>query len=224
MSKLYVSNRDETVRIFKSDLLEFFSHVHFTTPLILFIPVVMYFLYRGVFHFELPILHVAAWFVAGLATWTFSEYVLHRFVFHFNPRGKLLERVHFICHGVHHDYPSDSKRLVMPPVLSIPLAAGFYFLFRWLLGESTAAPHFAGFITGYLIYDLTHYAIHHFNMHSPMWLAIKNHHMRHHFMDPHKGYGVSSPLWDYIFHTQFVSRNKKETLAYRQVESTVKSS
>ncbi len=219
MAKPYVSNKDETVRLFKSDFMEFFSRVHFTTPLLIFVPVVVYFFYLGLQEPSLTPAKLALWFGLGLVTWTISEYLVHRFVFHFTPRGKFMKRVHFLCHGVHHDYPNDSKRLVMAPALSIPLAAAFYFLFRLVLSESVQAPHFAGFLTGYLIYDMTHYAIHHFNLHSRLGLAIKNYHMLHHFMDSHRGYGVSSPLWDIIFRTEFVSRNKRETKAYQEVKS-----
>ncbi|MGA7837552.1 MAG: sterol desaturase family protein, partial [Ignavibacteriaceae bacterium] len=108
---------------------------------------------------------------------------------------------------VHHDYPSDSKRLVMPPSVSIPLALLFYFLFESIFGNILVAPFFVGFIAGYLVYDMSHYAVHHFNMHSKFWLAIKKHHIRHHFENPEKGYGVSSPLWDEIMGTNFPKKS-----------------
>jgi sterol desaturase/sphingolipid hydroxylase (fatty acid hydroxylase superfamily) len=111
-------------------------------------------------------------------------------------------------HGVHHDYPNDTKRLVMPPSVSIPLAAGFFFLFNVLLGNIFVAPFFIGFITGYLFYDISHYAIHHFNMHNKFWLVIKNHHMRHHYQSPGLGFGVSSPLWDVILRTGYDAKKK----------------
>jgi sterol desaturase/sphingolipid hydroxylase (fatty acid hydroxylase superfamily) len=97
----------------------------------------------------------------------------------------------------------------MPPSVSVPLAIIFYFLFDSLLGSANVAPFFVGFILGYLSYDMTHYAIHHYNMHNRFWLAIKNHHMRHHFMDSKKGFGVSSPVWDDVFGSNFP---KKEIL------------
>jgi len=65
------------------------------------------------------------------------------------------------------------------------------------------APFFVGFILGYLGYDMTHYAVHHYNMHNRVWLAIKNHHMKHHYMDSTKGFGVSSPIWDEVMGTNF---------------------
>jgi sterol desaturase/sphingolipid hydroxylase (fatty acid hydroxylase superfamily) len=145
---------------------------------------------------------------AGVFVWTFIEYVLHKYIFHFPAKSEFGKKIHFMFHGVHHDYPSDSRRLVMPPSVSIPLAVLFYFIFKAVIGEAYVLPFFSGFILGYLFYDLTHYAIHHFNMHSKFWLEIKNHHMLHHYQDEHKGYGVSSPLWDIIFGSMFDKKNK----------------
>jgi sterol desaturase/sphingolipid hydroxylase (fatty acid hydroxylase superfamily) len=145
-----------------------------------------------------------------LFIWTITEYLLHRFIFHLELKSKIGARIHFIFHGVHHDYPSDSRRLVMPPSVSIPLATLFYFLFSFLIGDVSVLPFFAGFLIGYLFYDISHYAIHHFNMHSKFWLAIKNHHIKHHYQDPDKGYGVSSPLWDYVFRTHYPTKEEQK--------------
>lgn len=211
MPKKYVSNKDETIRMFKSDFFEAFSRVHFTVPLYIFLPIIFYFLYRSIWSFELKFLSIVSLMIIGLFVWTLTEYTLHRFVFHFQPKSQLGQRLHFIFHGVHHDYPSDTKRLVMPPSVSLPLATLFYFLFKTILGVSFVAPFVMGFLFGYLFYDISHYAIHHFNMHSKFWLAIKNHHMKHHYQDPAKGFGVSTPLWDIIIGTNFLqNRNKKE--------------
>lgn len=149
------------------------------------------------------------YFIYGIVVWTFTEYTLHRFIFHYNAKSNFGKKLHFIFHGVHHDYPKDSKRLVMPPSVSFPLALMFYFLFHYILGASLIKPFFAGFLTGYLFYDTTHYAIHHFNMKNKFWLAIKNHHMRHHYQDADKGFGVSQPTWDYIFRTTFPENENK---------------
>ncbi|WP_337872708.1 sterol desaturase family protein [Ignavibacterium sp.] len=208
MPKNFVSNKDETVRMFKNDFLEALSRVHPSVPLIIYLPVVIYVLYISAADYSFSFFTIAGLFVFGLFIWTITEYVLHKFVFHFKPKSQLGEKLHFIFHGVHHDYPSDSRRLVMPPSVSVPLALLFFFLFQFLIGNSYVYPFFAGFLVGYLFYDLTHYAIHHFNMHSKIWLEIKNHHMRHHYLDPNKGFGVSSPIWDIIFGTNF--RLKKE--------------
>jgi len=202
MAKNFVSNKDECVRMFRNDFLESLSRVHFTVPLIIFVPVILYFVYQSVAD-RLGIGSILLLIAGGLFIWTLTEYVLHRFVFHWLPPGKLGQRIHFIFHGVHHDYPSDSKRLVMVPTVSIPLAALFYLLFRFLLGPAFVAPFFVGFITGYLFYDMTHYAVHHFNLKNKFWLDLKQHHMLHHYKDMDNGYGVSSKFWDLVFRTTF---------------------
>lgn len=207
MAKNFVSNKDETVRMFENPVLESLTRIHFTVPLFIFVPVILYFGYQSIFSYQLAFTSIVAFILLGLTVWTLTEYVLHRFVFHWMPPGKIGERIHFIFHGVHHDYPSDSKRLVMVPTVSIPLSALFYFLFRLMLGEAHAAPFFIGFIAGYLFYDMTHYAIHHFNFKSKFWLNLKHHHMLHHYKDMNNGYGVSSKVWDYIFRTTFPEKH-----------------
>lgn len=203
MAKNFVSNKDETVRMFENNFLEALSRVHFTVPLFIYLPVIGYFLYRAIAVFVLSATNIISMIIVGIFIWTITEYTLHRFIFHYSAKSEFGKKIHFIFHGVHHDYPSDSRRLVMVPTVSIPLALLFYFLFDLILGEILVAPFFIGFLAGYLFYDITHYAIHHFNMHSKFWLAIKNHHIKHHYEDPAKGFGVSSPIWDSIIGTNF---------------------
>lgn len=203
MTKNYISNKDETVRMFKNDFFEAFSRVHPAVPLGIYIPIIVYLLTLSM---EKPFMGeytFAALLVFGIFIWTGTEYFLHRFIFHYNPKGAMGRKLHFIFHGVHHDYPRDSRRLVMPPAVSIPLATLFYFLFYFLLGSPYIYPFFAGFLTGYLFYDMTHYAIHHFSIHNRVFLYIKKHHMKHHYQDPSRGFGVSQPMWDTVMNTDF---------------------
>jgi sterol desaturase/sphingolipid hydroxylase (fatty acid hydroxylase superfamily) len=203
MAKNFISNKDETLPMFENKFLERLTRIHYSVPLFLFIPVILYCLFRSIFIDHLGALPIVGYFLLGLFVWTLTEYVMHRFVFHWMPPGKFGERLHFIFHGVHHDYPSDSKRLVMVPTVSIPLAALFFFLFKFLIGGVLVFPFFTGFLLGYLFYDMTHYAIHHYNFKSKFWLDLKHHHMLHHYKDMNNGYGVSSKFWDMIFRTTF---------------------
>jgi 4-hydroxysphinganine ceramide fatty acyl 2-hydroxylase len=205
MKKNFVSNSQESTRMFKSDLLEALSKVPFYVPLIVYVPVIIFLVYKA-YATSIGVLTFIEFFALGLFVWTFTEYILHRFVFHYYPKSKWGQRIHFIFHGVHHDYPSDALRLVMPPSASIPLALGFYFLFDALLPANYNYAFFPGFIIGYLVYDISHYAIHHFNFKGSIWKKIKQHHMLHHYQDPTKGYGVSSPLWDKIFRSDFLKK------------------
>lgn len=210
MAKKFVSNKDETVRMFKSDFMEALSRVHPAVPLIIFVPVILYMFYLSYWYFQLPLTNIFGLVMFGVFVWTITEYLLHRFIFHLELKSELGKKIHFIFHGVHHDYPSDSRRLVMPPSVSIPLATLFYLLFRFLIGDVAVYPFFAGFLSGYLFYDMTHYAVHHFNMHSKFWLALKHHHIKHHYKDPDRGFGVSSPLWDIIFGTNYSEKEEQE--------------
>src|SRR5438046_5170487 len=124
--RLYVSNKNETVRMFESDFMEFFSRVHPVIPLILYLPVVGYMLYLSLWQRQLPILAVVALFLLGNLLWTLLEYLIHRYIFHYEPKTRIGKRLHYIIHGVHHDYPSDARRLVMPPSISVTLAFFFY--------------------------------------------------------------------------------------------------
>lgn len=199
--KKFVSNKDESARLFESSFLELFTHVHWTVPLLVYLPVVSYFLYQSATDPLISAETIVLLFLAGMVVWTFTEYILHRFVFHYEPKTRMGQRLHFLLHGIHHDYPNDSLRLVMPPVVSIPLALIFYFLFLTLLGEVFLPAFFAGFIVGYLFYDMIHYATHHAPMKGKVGLVLKQHHMRHHYQTDDYNYGVSSPLWDFVFNT-----------------------
>ncbi len=202
MKKNYVSNSSESARMFKNDFLESLSKIHFSIPLYIFVPVIIFCTWFA-FANHISLLAYIGYFILGIFTWTATEYVLHRFVFHYVPKSKWGLRLHFIFHGVHHDYPRDSKRLVMVPSVSIPLAALFYFLFSLFLSRVNLFAFFSGFIFGYLVYDMVHYAIHHANFKTGIWKKIKQHHMLHHYENPDRGYGVSSALWDKILDSDF---------------------
>lgn len=200
--------RDERgVRLFKSDFMEFFTHISPVAVLVIFLPAVAFFLYRSALATR-SVWQVLAGFLIGVAIWTPTEYLLHRFVFHFSPPNpsERMQRFLFLMHGVHHAEPRVKTRLVMPPVVSLPLAGLFYLLFNLvigrLLGQSAWVPGvFAGFILGYLIYDLTHYALHHFSFKGRYFEKLRRHHMAHHFKTHNQRFGVSTWFWDDVFRT-----------------------
>lgn len=203
MKKNYVSNSTESVRMFKNNFLESFSKVHWTIPMIAYLPVVLFFAYKGVVEPNMTALLFIGMFIVGIISWTLFEYVLHRWIFHYVPKAKWALRLHFIFHGVHHDYPNDVKRLVMPLSVSIPLALGVYFALRAFMPPVYLYPFFSAFVLGYVFYDTVHYALHHFNFKGEVWKKIKKHHMLHHYSDSTKGFGVSSELWDKVLNSGF---------------------
>lgn len=196
------------IRLFKSDFLEFFTHITPQAIVVIWTPAIALFLIRAFGESALAgsPLYILPALALGLFIWTFSEYTMHRFVFHFPPHSAAQERIVFLFHGVHHAQPSLKTRLVMPPVVSIPLALVFYGLFSLVFGALLNAPRwiapvFAGAALGYLIYDLTHYATHHWPIKGGYFKFLKKHHSLHHFKTEDARYGVTSPLWDYVFKT-----------------------
>jgi sterol desaturase/sphingolipid hydroxylase (fatty acid hydroxylase superfamily) len=210
MTHYPISHDPEPNRLIESDFLEFFTHITPQAVVVIWLPVVGIFLGRGILAARAgagSLGTILGGFLLGLFIWTFAEYTLHRFVFHYKPTNPTQERIFFLFHGIHHAQPQCKTRLVMPPVVSVPVSALFYGLFWLIAGQILGArtlvdPLVSGFITGYLIYDLTHYATHHFPMRARGLKFIKRHHMQHHYKTPDQRFGVSSHFWDLVFGTQ----------------------
>jgi sterol desaturase/sphingolipid hydroxylase (fatty acid hydroxylase superfamily) len=192
--------RATTCQMFETPLIERFSRIHPATPFVFWLPVLGYIGWHGREN-GVGAGAAAGLVLAGVLLWTLAEYTLHRYVFHYTGPRPWQRRMFFVLHGVHHDFPQDGDRLVMPLGASIPLGAVFYALFRLVLGPVLADPLFVGFGLGYLAYDGTHYAVHHFRMASSWGRWIKRYHMIHHHTGADARYGVSSPLWDWVFGT-----------------------
>jgi len=199
---------DTPIRLFKSDFLEFFTHISPVAVTIIWLPVIIFFLVRAfiINPFSGFPWHILLGFILGIFFWTFTEYTLHRFLFHLNPRTPAMERIAYLFHGIHHHQPQIKTRLVMPPVVSVPLAFLFFGLVYLVVVVLLNAPIWfeplmAGLMLGYLIYDLIHYATHHFPMKRGYLKFLRKYHMQHHYKTPKQRFGVSSPLWDYVFGT-----------------------
>jgi sterol desaturase/sphingolipid hydroxylase (fatty acid hydroxylase superfamily) len=194
-------------RMFDNDLLDKLSRVHPSVPPILFVPAILFLLVEGFVHgvgWAAP-----AWILGGYVFWTLTEYWLHRIVFHFEPEKGIGARLHWIIHGVHHDHPNDPLRLVMPPSVSLPLAALFLWAFYAVLGSPAFLSFGAGFLAGYLYYDMLHYHVHHHTPTTRLGKRLRELHMRHHFQDHERGFGVSAPFWDTVFRTATKARTKR---------------
>ena len=186
-------------RMFDSDLLDRLSRVHPIVPVFIFVPAIVV---LGVLAGQrMGALPWVGLFAGGYAFWTLSEYWIHRAVFHFEPEGGFGARLHWIIHGVHHDHPNDPLRLVMPPSVSVPLSALFLLGFWAVLGSPWWIAFGAGFLAGYLLYDMTHYHLHHHKPKTRFGRRLRELHMRHHFQDDTTGYGISAPYWDHAFGT-----------------------
>ncbi len=195
-------------KMFDNAFVDFFSRTHWLAVPIVWLPVVLASVVWAL------VSGVAWWvvllsFVVGLGIWTFTEYSLHRTAFHWVPNTSWGPRFHFLVHGVHHDFEKDPYRLVMPPAVSLVVGTVFYVLFAWieglLVGQGVAAGWhwgaFAGFVLGYVNYDVTHYMLHHFRPKSKRMKRLRAHHMNHHHNHDDLRFGVSTTVWDRVFGT-----------------------
>jgi dihydroceramide fatty acyl 2-hydroxylase len=187
--------------MFESDFLDFFSRTHPIVVAIVFLPTATALFLHSVFRVGVGFLPSLGLAFSGFVSWTLIEYWLHRTFFHWIPKGAWGDRMHFLVHGVHHTWPRDKYRLVMPPAVSVSMFFIFFGLFRLIVGNVDVWAFHAGFTVGYATYDLTHYYIHHYNPRSKYGLNLKKHHMLHHFKDHDSRFGVSSRFWDRIFGT-----------------------
>lgn len=189
-------------KVLENNFLEkYFATSHWIMPGVWFIPIIVYCLYASVAFRELTWPVIAACVASGIFGWTLVEYGLHRFVFHLPPTNiHIIRSTLFVLHGYHHEFPSDPGRLVAPPVLSWPIAALLALIYRAAFGPYWQAL-FAGTLVGYLAYDWMHYYTHHAVPRSRFGKFMRRFHMEHHFKSADIQFGLSSPLWDFVFFT-----------------------
>jgi sterol desaturase/sphingolipid hydroxylase (fatty acid hydroxylase superfamily) len=196
-------------QLFRNSYLEYLTKTH---PLVIwgvYLPLLILFPYYAATKLFFDVLTIFLTFLGGIFFWTFTEYTLHRFLFHYHAETETGKRINYILHGNHHEYPRDKERLFMPIVPSLILASAFLLGFYVVMGKY-AFSFFPGFLLGYLMYGTMHYAIHAWNPPFKWMKGLwKNHHL-HHYKHSNKGFGVSSTLWDHIFGTMYDLKNEKE--------------
>lgn len=193
-------NNNEAGVIFNNPVLEFLSK---TSPLITFTWVGTYVILllwlNAKMNPDMGLFNIFLNVFLGMFVWTFSEYILHRYMFHWVSKQAWIKRFTYILHGIHHDYPRDVKRVFMPPVPGTIFVIVFFLLF-WLILRDNVYSFLPGFLTGYFIYAYIHYLIHAkkpFKSFKFWW----THHSLHHYKYPDKAFGVSTPIWDLVFGT-----------------------
>lgn len=189
-----------TKQLFQNPVLEKLSRTHISVPLIIFFLYSTALLYWSITHTSLSMAMTVGMFFLGVIAFTWVEYNVHRYIFHMRPDTERKAKAQYTMHGVHHEFPKDKTRLAMPPVLSITLSTLLLFIFRLVLGDLVFS-FLPGFLTGYAGYLSVHYMVHAFQPPRNMFKALWVNHGVHHYKNGEVVYGVSSPLWDYIYGT-----------------------
>lgn len=187
-------------RMFKSPVVEALTRAHISVPLTSFYGVSALVLWWSIARLHLPVISCVALFVVGAFFFTWVEYTVHRYFYHMRTDSPRRTRIQYMFHGVHHDHPRDKKRLALPPIGTLVVAALFIGLFRLVLGPYGFA-FGGGFMAGYATYLALHYAIHVYSPPHNFLKAVWKHHNLHHFVGDTAAFGVSSPLWDHVFGT-----------------------
>ncbi|BEV01878.1 sterol desaturase family protein [Novosphingobium olei] len=153
---------------------------------------------------------VAPLFCAGVLVWSLFEYAMHRFAFHWSSEVAFVRSAVFVLHGNHHVNSNDPLRNLMPPIVSIPIAAAVWGLCVLALGAS-GTWLFLGFISGYVFYDVIHFGCHQWPMKGRIANVLKRHHMRHHHGSEAGNFAITTPLWDKLFGSTIKSQRKRST-------------
>ena len=199
-------------KLFSNRYVEFFTKAHPIFIFSIYLPLIGYLLFHSRNHYFFSVGKLMVLLMAGLFFWTLTEYLLHRFVFHYIPTSPTGKRISYLFHGNHHEFPRDKERLFMPPIPSIIISSVFLGSF-YVLMQKNAFVFFAGFMLGYLIYGSMHYAIHAFNPPFKWMKGLWRNHELHHYKHADKGFGVSSTLWDHVFCTMYDLKQKKTEVA-----------
>ncbi len=189
-----------TKRLFKNPVLEKLTRTHISVPLVIFFVYATALLYWSITHTSLSPVTTVVMFLLGMFSWTLVEYIVHRYLFHMAAHTEKRTKLQYTLHGVHHEFPKDKERLAMPPIVSITVATLLLLLFRLILGD-LAFSFLPGFLVGYAAYLSVHYMIHSFQPPKNILKVLWVNHSVHHYKNGEEVFGVSSPLWDYVFGT-----------------------
>lgn len=189
-----------TTRLFKNPILEKLTRTHYLVTLTLLTSIAAFLVYWSAAKIQFSTGQIIGLFVAGYFSWTLAEYLLHRYVFHMAPDNKIKAAIQYTLHGVHHEYPKDKSRIIMPPAGAL-LIGGILFLIFWIPMQDYAFAFVPGFLMGYVTYAFMHYAIHAYQPPKNFLKVLWVNHGIHHYKDDDRGFGVSSPFWDFVFGT-----------------------
>ena len=143
-------------------------------------------------------------FALGVFTWTLLEYILHRFLFHIQLPIKNARTREIVngSHLLHHASPHDRNKILVHPVYGLVVSTLIYgLLYAIFLNVASAAVVLTGIWAGFLYYEAVHYRVH-FSLSGKGFVARQRRtHFYHHFTNNKKYFGVTSPLWDYVFGT-----------------------
>ncbi len=204
--KLFLSNKNMPEEIIGKKVFPGFYIYNPHIPFYLYTPITIGMILLSIFYVQIVWWKILIGFLSAVAFWTIFEYMMHRFFFHWEPKGKFWKKLLYTIHHGHHDYPNDSRLMLVGPIVSLPA-----FLIIWALVYLVVGHHAHSFMAGmascYMFYDWLHYASHNYNFKNSFFQKLKIHHMRHHYENNDKNFAFTTLIWDIIMKTRI--KNKK---------------
>ncbi|CAF1818025.1 unnamed protein product [Brassica oleracea var. botrytis] len=182
-------------RFFHSDFWEFLTLTVWWAVPVIWLPVSVWCISMSISR-GLSLPEIVPLIALGIFIWTLIEYTLHRFLFHIKTKSYWGNTAHYLLHGCHHKHPMDHLRLVFPPAATAVLCFPFWNLVKLFTTLSVTPALFGGGMLGYVMYDITHYYLHHAHPTRAVTKNLKKYHLSHHFRIQDKGFGITSSLWD----------------------------
>jgi sterol desaturase/sphingolipid hydroxylase (fatty acid hydroxylase superfamily) len=140
--------------------------------------------------------------VIGLGGWSLLEYVMHRFIFHYEARSRLGRKFLHHAHIAHHENPLEGGGLSSSLIMGLPIGAGCWLL-AWATTGSWVAGLwvFIGLAAGFFGYKWVHFQCHHRRSRLRVLRYLRHYHLLHHYKTPELRFGVTSPFFDLVFGT-----------------------
>jgi sterol desaturase/sphingolipid hydroxylase (fatty acid hydroxylase superfamily) len=157
---------------------------------------------------------------AGLLSWGLVEYSIHRWVLHREPPKDSAGVPGNRTHLAHHADPNALDRLNVQLSESLPVCV-VYFIIAWASTGDWRSTVFAydGLMLGYFFYEYLDYQAHHGAARGRVVRYFRRYHLQHHHYDARVRFGVTSPLFDYLFGTFHVERRPSLARALHETEA-----
>lgn len=139
----------------------------------------------------------AVFLLAGIIAWTFTEYVLHRFLGHQHKGKNFFKAEHSVHHSIANYFAPTYKKMIAAVIVAVFLWLFLNLIFSWI----HSAAFVGGFVGMYSLYEITHYRYHAAKPLIPPFIILRKHHFYHHFHNPNKNHGVTTRFWDRVFGT-----------------------
>jgi len=105
-------------------------------------------------------------------------------------------------HLLHHSFPNMKNKLAISVHKILLYFIVFYAFYSLFLSQVQIIILLSGLLISITFYDIVHYWCHFGYQTNIAWINhLRRNHLKHHYRDQNKGFGVTSTIWDKVFGT-----------------------